>query len=75
MEARTITLDFWTTLTIIKAYKQRVSEIDKEATDRWGEYYYENINYRYSRLAEERDICALMINYYIEDTKKSICLN
>ena len=75
MKARTKTLDFWTTLTIVKAYKKRIAEIDEEATGRWGEYYYENVNYRYSRLAEERDICTLMVSYYTEDINKTICLN
>jgi hypothetical protein len=68
-------LDFMTTITIIKAYKKRIAEIDAEATVMWGEYFYEDYAYRCNRLAEERDICTLMASYYTEKINESICLN
>jgi len=68
-------LDFVSTITIIKAYKRRIAEIDEEATVMWGEHYYEDYSYRCNRLAEERDICTLMVSYYTEIINETICLN
>jgi len=71
----TTTLNFWQIITIVKAYKKRIIEINQEATVMWGEHFYEDYAYRCNRLAEERDICTLMVSYYTEQINETICLN
>lgn len=68
-------LDFMTTISIIKAYKKRIVEIDLQARIIWGDHYYEDYDYRCNHISEEREICALMVSYYTEKFNELNCLN
>jgi hypothetical protein len=75
METKPRTLEFWQIVAIVKAYRNKIKEIDEQATERWGVDFFDVYEFRMSRISEEREICAMMVNYYSEQINESICLN
>ena len=68
-------MEFWQIVAIVKAYRNKIEEIDEQATERWGVDFFDEYEYRMSRISEEREICAMMVDYYSEQINETICLN
>jgi hypothetical protein len=75
METKPRTLEFWQIVAIVKAYRNKIEEIDEQATERWGKDFFDVYEFRMSRISEEREICAMMVDYYSEQINETICLN
>ena len=68
-------MEFWQIIAIVKAYRNKIKEIDAKATACWGEDFFDVYEFRMSAMSEEREICAMMVSYYSEQINETICLN
>lgn len=75
MKTKPQILEFWQIVAILEAYRNKIKELDERSYWTWGYDFFDAYDYQMSSISEEREICAMMVNYYTEQINETICLN
>ena len=75
MKTKPQILEFWQIIAILDAYRNKIKELDERSYWTWGHDFFDVYEYRMRPISEEREICAMMLNYYTEQINETICLN